>query len=104
MSRGGGAGKVMAWVGLAVAHSRGEYVHGEVHTSGVESLWSMMRRGIAGTYHHISPKHTARYATEFAGRHNSRPLDTEEQMERMTEGGVGKRLRYDDLTAEPDAA
>ena len=60
----------------------------------------MFKRGIIGTYHHISPKHTERYAVEFAGRHNNRPLDTERQMERMAEGTVGKRLRYTDLIAD----
>ena len=85
---------------VAVPHSRGEYVHGEVHTNGVESHFSMFKRGIIGTYHH-SPKHTERYAVEFAGRHNNRPLDTEEQMERMAKGAVGKLLPYADLIAEP---
>ena len=87
---------------VAVPHSRGEYVHGEVHTNGVESHFSMFKRGIIGTYHHISPKHTSRYAVEFAGRHNNRPLDTEEQMERMAQGTVGKSLSYAALIAEPD--
>ena len=86
---------------VAVPHSRGEYVHGEVHTNGAESHFSMFKRGIIGTYHHISPKHTERYATEFAGRHNARPLDTEEQMERMAKGTVGKSLPYAALIAEP---
>ena len=85
---------------VAVPHSKGEYVHGEVHTNGIESLWAMMKRGITGTYHHISPKHTGRYAVEFAGRHNNRPLDTEEQMAAMAKGGEGKRLKYRDLVTE----
>ena len=89
----------------AVPHSRGEYVRGEVHTNGIESHWSMFKRGIIGVYHHISPKHTHRYATEFAGRHNDRPLDTIDQMKAMVRGMEGKRLRYADLTAnEEDAA
>ena len=79
---------------VAVRHSAGEYVAGEVHTQGIESLWSMMKRGIVGTYHHISPKHTGRYAAEFSGRHNDRPLDTLEQMGQMADGAVGKRLQY----------
>ena len=85
---------------VAVPHSRGEYVHGEVHTNGIESHWSMFKRGIVGIYHHISPKHTERYAMEFAGRHNQRPLDTEVQMERMAEGTVGKSLPYAELIAD----
>ena len=87
---------------VAVPHSRGEYVHGEVHTNGIESHWAMLKRGIVGTFHHISPKHTARYAHEFAGRHNNRPLDTVDQVETMVKGMEGKRLRYRDLIGSPE--
>ena len=80
----------------SVKHGRGEFVLGNVHTQGIESHWSMFKRGIIGTYHHISPKHTERYATEFTGRHNQRPLDTEDQMAR---GGEGRRLEYATLIA-----
>ena len=89
---------------VAVPHSRGEYVHGEVHTNGIESHWSMFKRGIIGTYHHISPKHTERYAIEFAGRHNDRPKDTVDQMADMVRGMDYKRLRYADLIADEEAA
>ena len=85
---------------VAVPHSKGQYIHGEVHTQGIESLWSMMKRGVMGTYHHISPKHTGRYAAEFAGRHNDRPADTLDQIKRLVRGMNGKRLRYTDLIAE----
>ena len=81
----------------AVKHSVGEYVRGMAHTNGVESFWSMLRRGHDGVYHHFSPKHLDRYVTEFEGRHNARPLDTEEQMSRMTQRGVGKHLPYANL-------
>jgi transposase-like protein len=85
---------------VAVPHSREEYVHGEVHTNGIESLWAMLKRGITGTYHHISPQHTHRYATEFGGRHNDRPLDTVDQVRALVKGSEGKRLRYKDLVAK----
>jgi transposase-like protein len=81
----------------SVGHGRGEYVRNEVHTNGIESHWAMFKRGIYGTYHHISEKHTDRYAAEFSGRHNVRPFDTSEQMAAMVTGGDGKRLRYIDL-------
>jgi hypothetical protein len=57
----------------------------------------MFKRGIYGTYHHISAKHTGRYATEFGGRHNVRPFDTQEQLDMMVRNSDGKRLRYIDL-------
>ena len=84
----------------AVRHGAGEYVTGEVHTNGIESFWSMFKRGIVGTYHHISPKHTGRYAQEFAGRHNARPQDTIDQITNLIRGMHGKRLRYRDLIAK----
>ena len=82
---------------MAVKHSAGEYVREQAHTNGMESFWSLFKRGIDGVYHHVSVKHLHRYTAEFSGRHNDRPLDTTDQMERMVQGAVGKRLRYQDL-------
>ena len=82
-----------------VAHSIGEYVNGKAHTNGIESFWSMLKRGYYGTYHRMSPKHLDRYVGEFVGRHNARPLDTLDQMRAIARGMVGKRLRYSDLIA-----
>ena len=84
----------------AVRHSVGEYVKGQAHTNGMESFWSMMKRGYYGTYHKMSPKHLGRYVAEFEGRHNQRPLDTIEQMKLMVGSADGKRLRYVDLKAD----
>ncbi len=81
----------------AVKHSVGEYVRDMAHTNGMESFWSMLKRGHDGTYHHFSAKHLDRYVTEFEGRHNNRPLDTADQMALMTQRGVGKHLPYADL-------
>ena len=83
----------------AVRHSAKQFVSGEAHTNGIESHWAMLKRGIVGTYHHVSQKHANRYATEFAGRHNSRPADTIDQIQRLIRGMGGKRLRYQDLIA-----
>ena len=67
----------------AVCHSAGEYVRGMAHTNGVESFWSMLKRGYNGTFHHFSEKHLDRYVTEFADRHNDREADTTNQMSTM---------------------
>ena len=68
----------------SVAHSAGEYVRyldgTAIHTNGVESFWSMLKRAHKGTFHRLSPKHLQRYVNEFAGRHNIRELDTIDQM------------------------
>ena len=82
-----------------VTHSVKEYVRGQVHTHGIESFWSMLKRGFAGTYHKMSPKHLDRYVTEFAGRHNDRENDTIDQMGHIVEGMGGKRLTYEQLIA-----
>ena len=82
-----------------VHHSVGDYVLFGAHTNGMESTWSLLKRGYHGTYHHWSTKHLRRYAAEFAGRHNQRPLDTIEQMQSIMRGMGGKRLRYEDLIA-----
>ncbi|MXW91306.1 MAG: IS1595 family transposase [Rhodospirillaceae bacterium] len=84
----------------AVRHSAGEYVRGEVHTQGSEAFWSMLKRAHKGTFHKISPKHMARYITEFTGRHNNREAETESQMVKLVRGMRGRRLKYDDLIAD----
>ena len=93
-----------AYVGIdrqhaSVRHSTGEYVREKAHTNGMESFWALLDRGIQGNFHHVSPKHLDRYVTEFAGRHNRRPLDTGVQMRGIALGMLGKRLRYADLIA-----
>ena len=83
----------------SVKHSVGEYVKDQAHTNGLESFWSMLKRGYHGTYHKMSPAHLDRYVTEFEGRHNQREQDTLDQMSAMVRGLDGKRLRYTDLIA-----
>jgi transposase-like protein len=82
---------------VAVKHSVGEYVREQAHTIGLESFWSVLKRGFNGTFHHINPRHLHRYIGEFSGRHNDRPSDTIEQMTHMVQAMEGKRLRYADL-------
>ena len=85
----------------AVRHSVGEYVRGEVHTNGIESFWSMLKRGYYGTYHKMSYKHLQRYVAEFAARHNVRDFNTIDQMAALAKAMEGRRLMYRDLTAGP---
>lgn len=51
-----------------VNHSKKEYVRGKAHTNSIESSWALLKRGIYGTFHHVSPKHLQRYVDEFAFR------------------------------------
>ena len=82
----------------SVKHSVGEYVKGKAHTNGIESFWSLLKRGYYGTFHKMSPDHLNRYVSEFAGRHNVRPMNTVDQMAWMVRRMDGKILRYKDLT------
>ena len=84
----------------SVDHSASEYVRGDAHTNGIESLWSMFKRGYHGTYHKMPPKHLNRYVAEFRGRHNVRKADTAEQMAQLVAASVGKPLMYGDLIAD----
>ncbi len=83
----------------AVSHGLGEWVNEQAHINGVESFWAMFKKGFHGTYHRMSHKHLQKYVDEFSGRHNIRPLDTIDQMEKMVNGMDGKRLKYKDLVA-----
>lgn len=80
-----------------VNHGIEEYVRGEAHTNTVEGYFSILKRGITGTYHHVSQQHLKRYLAEFDFRYNERSklgvTDTE-RAEKAIRGIVGKRLTY----------
>lgn len=83
----------------SVCHSRGEYVRGDVHTNGIESFWSMLKRAHKGIYHKMSPKHLQRYVVAFIARQNIREMGTLEQMAYVVNGFFGRRLTYRELVA-----
>lgn len=56
----------------SVQHGRGEYVRGLVHTQTIDSFWSLLRRGIMGSFHHVSAKYLPLYVAEFEWRNNNR--------------------------------
>ena len=84
----------------SVNHSVSEFVRGQAHANGMESFWSILRRGHQGIYHKFSPKHLDRYVTEFARRHNARDADTIDQMSGILSSMAGKRLTYAALIAD----
>lgn len=55
-----------------VDHRKGEYVIGAIHTNTIEGFWSLVKRGIIGTYHKVSHKHLPLYVNEFEFRYNNR--------------------------------
>lgn len=78
-----------------VVHSKGEYARkGVFHTNTIEGFFSLLKRGIIGTYHHVSEQHLARYCAEFDFRYNTRKLDDAERADQSLLGSIGKRLTY----------
>jgi transposase-like protein len=81
-----------------VNHSIEEYVRGKFwHTNTVESYFSILKRGVIGTYHHVSAEHLKRYLGEFDFRHNERAalgVDDSERTAKAIRGAAGKRLTY----------
>jgi transposase-like protein len=77
-----------------VNHSTGEYVRGEAHTNTLESFFSILKRGLIGTYHHVGAQHLQRYVTEFDFRYNHRKITDSERADSALKGITGKRLTY----------
>jgi hypothetical protein len=78
----------------SVNHSAKEYVRGDVHTNGVEGFFSLLKRGVMGTFHHISEQHLPLYLAEFDHRHNTRFLTDGERTVIVLKKSDGKRLTY----------
>lgn len=69
----------------SVDHGRGEYVRGEVHTAHLDSFWSLLKRGVIGTYHQVSRSYLPLYLNEFSYRHNRRNVLNAETFDRVLE-------------------
>ena len=80
-----------------VNHSKHEYARGDVTTNTVESSFAILKRGLYGTFHHVSEAHLQRYATEFDFKWNYRVklgVDDAARTEVLLKGISGKRLTY----------
>lgn len=80
-----------------VNHGIGEYVRGPFHSNTVEGYFSILKRGVVGTYHSISEAHLKRYLAEFDFRYNHREalgVNDTERTDAAIAGTVGKRLTY----------
>ena len=78
-----------------------EYVRGEVHTNGLENFWSLLKRGINGTYVSVEPFHLFGYLDEQAFRYNNRNGFTDkDRFDLAVRQIVGKRLTFDQLTGK----
>lgn len=77
-----------------VNHSRKKYVCGEVTINTVKGYFSLLKRGLVGTFHHVSEEHLQRYCNEFDFRYNARKVTDSERTETALKGIAGKRLMY----------
>ncbi len=87
-----------------INHATG-YVKGRVHTNGIENFWSLLKRGLKGTYVAVEPFHLDRYIDEQVFRYNNRatkdnPLNDADRFSLLCSQIVGKRLTYAELTAK----
>jgi transposase-like protein len=82
-----------------------KYVDGNVHTNGIENFWSLLKRGLGGTYISVEPFHLFRYVDEQVFRFNNRatkdnPLNDADRFHLALSQIVGKRLTYAELTGK----
>jgi transposase-like protein len=78
-----------------------KYVDGRVHTHGLENFWSLLKRGLKGTYVSIEPFHLFRYLDEQVFRYNYRKLEHDGlRFEHVASHVLGKRLTYQELTGK----
>jgi len=82
-----------------------KYVDGRIHTNGLENFWSLLKRGLHGTYVSVEPFHLFRYLDEQSFRYNNRatkdnPLNDSDRFSLLCSQIVGKRLTYAGLTAK----
>lgn len=80
-----------------IKHSAREYVLGDVHSNTVEGFFSILKRGINGTFHHVLRGHLHRYCDEFAFRYSNRSalgVNDGQRAAMIVSGAEGKRLTY----------
>jgi transposase-like protein len=77
-----------------------KYVEGNVHTNGIENFWSLLKRGLKGTYVSVEPFHLFRYLDEQAFRYNERKGDDGDRFIEAASTAFGRRLTYKELTGK----
>jgi transposase-like protein len=98
-----GVGVAFAGGHHAVKHSAKEYVRWgtDIHSNTIEGVFSLLQRGIMGTFHSVSRKHLPNYLNEFQFRWNTRKLDDGERVAKAIKQMDGKRLEYRESVDEP---
>jgi transposase-like protein len=95
-----GIGKDFTGGHKIVNHGKGEYVNGEASTNNAESYFALLKRGVHGTFHHVSKQHLPKYCNEFSFRWNFRKTNDGIRTEEAIKGIEGKRLMYKNLIAK----
>jgi len=80
------------------------YVQGNVHTNTIENFWSLLKRGLKGTYVSVEPFHLFRYLDEQAFRFNQREGADGDRFRRTLQHVTGRRVTFDELTGKQPAA
>jgi transposase-like protein len=100
---------LMSYDGLATDYAHQvvdhatQYVDGRVHTNGLENFWSLLKRGISGTYVSVEPFHLHRYLDEQMFRFNNRKeLDDAGRFDLAVRQIIGKRITFAQLTGKPN--
>ena len=81
-----------------------EYVRENVHVNGMENFWSLLKRGINGTYVSVEPFHLFRYLDEQSFRYNARHGKDGDRFEHVCRQIVGRRLTWNRLTGKDEEA
>jgi transposase-like protein len=82
---------------ISVNHQDGVYVSGAFSSNGLENYWSILKRGIIGTFHSVSKKHLQKYCDEFTERYNKRDISNIQRFHKSIEKAETNRLKYRDL-------
>jgi len=75
-------------------------VRGHIHTNGLENFWSLLKRGIKGTYVSVEPFHQFRYLDEQSFRFNERDGEDKDRFAKVLGSIAGRRVTYDELTGK----
>ncbi len=79
---------------LPIRQPKRDYVRGDVYTNTAEGWFALLKRGVMGTFHHVSEQHLDRYVNEFAFLYNARKITDGERAQKAMRGAEGKRLVY----------
>ena len=102
----GGSWSLNEGLNVQMVNHAQQYVDGQVHTNGLENFWSLLKRGVGGTYIAVEPFHLFRYIDEQAFRFNNRlhadgeVVTDAERFGRLCDQIVNKRLTYAELTGK----